>query len=108
MATGLLASSNLSSTADTVVYTAPSAGNTTVYCKIFVTNRNGSPIVFRLALGAPGDTAIGTTNSLEFDVTIPANGILERGNVMLGPNERIIARTGTAGVSVAVCGVDNQ
>ena len=106
MATGLLASANLNGTSDTIVSTAPATADVLVVAKIFLTNRNASAISVRLALGSSGETAIGAGNSIEFDVTLPAYGILERGNIMLGASQRILARTGTAGVSVAVCGVE--
>jgi hypothetical protein len=105
MSTGLLASSNLNTTVDAVVYTAPATAGTTVVAKIFIANRNNAAILVRVGLGATGESSVDTTNAIEWDVTLPPFGVLERGNIMLGPSQRIIARTGTANVSVAVCGV---
>lgn len=107
MATGLLASSNLNTTGDTVVYTAPGSAGTYVVAKIFLCNRNNATVQVRLGLGNSGETSLGNTNAIEFDVSIPPYGVLERGNIMLGVSQRILARTGTAGVSVAVCGVES-
>jgi len=106
MATGLLASTNLNTTGDTVVYTAPSTAGTYVVAKIFLCNRNNATISVRLGLGTIGESSLGSTNAIEFDVSIPPFGILERGNIMLGASQRVLARTGTANVSVAVCGVE--
>lgn len=107
MATGLLASSNLTTTAETIVYTAPATANTSVVAKIFICNRNNATIAVRLALGLSGATGISISNAIEYDVSVPPYGVVERGNIMLGVSQRIIARTDTAGVSVAVCGVES-
>jgi len=104
---GLLGSSNLSTTSDTLVYTAPLTGGTIVNTKIFVANRSGSAITFSLAVALNADSAVTTSNAIEFTVPIPAGGILERGNVLLGAGQKIIAKTSVAGVSVAVCGIAN-
>jgi hypothetical protein len=104
---GLLASSNLSTTSDTVVYTAPTLSGTQVVCKIFVANRSGSATTFSLGLGQNADTTVSATNAIEFTVPLPTAGVLERGNVVLGAGQKIIARTSVANVSVAVCGVSN-
>jgi hypothetical protein len=106
-ASGLLGSSNLSTTADTLVYTSPLIGGTVVATKIFVANRSGSAITFSLAVAPFADTAVTTSNAIEWLVPIPANGILERGNIILGAGQKIIAKTSVANVSVAVCGVSN-
>lgn len=107
MANGLLASANLTSTSDTIIYTAPVISGASVVAKIFVCNRNGSAISMRLAIANPGETAISSVNAIEFDVPVPAFGVIERGNIILGESERIIARTNTTNVSVVVCGVES-
>lgn len=102
MSTGLLGSQNLAATTDTTVYTVPAGLNTTL--KVFICNRNGSAVTVRLATGLTADTTVSTTNAIEWDVPVPANGIVERGNIILGPGEKIIARSNTANVSVVACG----
>lgn len=104
---GLLASSNLNTTAATTVYTAPTTGGTIVLAKIFVANRSGGAITFSLGVAANADTTVTTTNAIEWTVPIPSNGILERGNIVLGAGQKIIAQTSVANVSVAVCGIVN-
>jgi len=106
MAIGLLASANLNTTIDTIVYTAPATVGTTVIAKVFLCNRNASAISVRIGLGFSGETALDSTNAIEFDVSIPAFGVIERGNIIMGASQRVLARTATAGVSVAVCGVE--
>lgn len=106
MAIGLLGSVNLTTTVDTVVYTAPATAGTSVVAKVFLCNRNATAISVRLGLAFSGETVLDATNAIEFDVSIPAYGVIERGNIMLGVSQRVLARTSTAGVSVAVCGVE--
>jgi hypothetical protein len=107
MANGLLNSVDLTSTANTIVYTAPNTSGTQVAAKIFVCNRNNASIRVRLGLGLSGETVVSTSNAIEYDVIIPPFGVIERGNIMLGQNQRIIARSDTVSVSVSVCGVEN-
>lgn len=107
MAIGLLASANLNTTIDTIIYTAPAAVGTTVLAKIFVCNRTASTIAVRLGLGNAGESSLDATNAIEFDVSIPPNGVLERGNILLGSGQRILARTNTVNVSVSICGIEN-
>lgn len=102
---GLLASSNLSTTSDTTVYTAPTISGTIVNTKIFVANRSGAAITFSLGVAPNADSTVTTSNAIEFTVPIPAGGVLERGNILLGAGQKVIARTSVANVSVAVCGV---
>jgi hypothetical protein len=106
MANGLLGSTNLSTTNGTVIYTAPSDAGTAVTCKIFIANRNGSAVSIRIGLGNSGDTDVTTSNAIEWDVPVPAFGVIERGNIILGQSQRVIARTSAANVSVVVCGVE--
>lgn len=107
MTIGILASANLNTTIDTIIYTAPAPAATTVLAKIFLCNRTALTIAVRLGLGNAGESALDATNAIEFDVLVPPNGVVERGNIMLGAGQRILARTNTANVSVTVCGIVN-
>jgi hypothetical protein len=103
MATGRLGAKDLSATTNTEVYTVP---DETVANRVIVSvcNRNASTINIRLAIidGAIGDIA--NEDYIEYDTEILANGVLERGEIILQANQTIGAYSDTANVSVVVYG----
>ncbi len=102
MATGRLGAVDLSATTNTSVYTVPASTIATV--NVNVCNRNATPIVVRLMHlnGAIGTLAV--EDYLEYELSIPGYGVLERTGIVMAATHVIGAYSDTANVSVQVCG----
>ena len=74
MANGILGTSDVPATTDTVVYTVPS--DTFSVVTLNVVNRGTAPRTVRVALAAAGTPT--ADEYIEYDVEILANGVLER------------------------------
>lgn len=103
MASGILGQANLSATTVTDIYTVPTAKLATV--NIMVCNRNASAVVVRLALSTTSVTQA-TNEFIEYGVTIPAYGVLERTGIMLQAAKIVTAYSDTANVTVIVDGFE--
>ena len=103
MATGRLGVADLSATTITDIYTVPAS--TIASVNVNVCNRTASTVKVRLALS---DTTVtqGNDEFIEYDVSIPANGVLERTAIMMDAGKIITAYSDTANVSVVVTGVE--
>lgn len=104
MASGRLGAASLAATTNTSIYTVPAS--TVAVVNVSVVNRNATPIVFRLMHlnGAIGTLAV--EDYIEYDITIPANGILERSGIVMAATHVIGAYSDTANVSVQVHGIE--
>lgn len=85
---------------DTDVYTAPEAATVNV----LVCNRGAEAVIVNLALVYGTAANLADEDYVEFGVTIPANGVLERTGLVLSANETVVARADKASVSVRVNG----
>tara|TARA_B100000965_G_C19220308_1_gene595599 strand:- start:175 stop:489 length:315 start_codon:yes stop_codon:yes gene_type:complete len=103
MASGVYGKTNVSATTWTEVVAPPTTGNTKV-TTVNVCNRTGSAVTVRLALST--DTTITDDEFLEYDVSIPANGVLERTGIVLSENNGLYVYTSATGVSVIAYGLD--
>ena len=104
MATGRLGAADLSATTNTSIYTCPASTIATV--NVSICNRSASAVVVRLA---NLDGAIGTLANedyIEYGITIPANGVLERTGIVMAASGLIMAYSDTANVSVQVWGIE--
>ncbi|MQA21758.1 hypothetical protein [Rugamonas rivuli] len=100
MATGKLGSADLpAGGADTLLFTA---GATQTFNLRFA-NRNAAAVRVRVAIGTGGTPA--ATDYVDYDVTVPANGILEDTGLVCSINEKVWARSDTANVSVRAHGM---
>ena len=101
MATGRVATTQLTGTySPSTVYTVP-AGNYGVYNISFL-NPTSGPITIRLAIAASASPQ--ASEFIEYGTVIVANGVFERTGLVLSALQNIVAyaSTGTAGVSTAV------
>ena len=103
MASGILGQNALAATTNTTVYTVP--GSTHAVVNISVVNRSSSAAAtVRLALSATATPSNGEW--IEYDVSVPKNGVLERTAISLNATKNIVAYTTSADVSVSVYGIE--
>ena len=103
MASGILGQNALAATTNTTVYTVP--GSTHAVVNISVVNRSSSTAAtVRLALSATATPSNGEW--IEYDVSVPKNGVLERTAISLNASKNIVAYSAGADVSVSVYGIE--
>ena len=104
MASGRLGAASLAATTNTSIYVVPAS--TVAVVNINVCNRNATAIVLRLMHlnGAIGTLAV--EDYIEYDITIPANGILERTGIVMAATHVVGAYSDTANVTVQVHGIE--
>ena len=103
MASGILGQSAPSATTNTSVYTVPAS--TLAVVNVMIINRSAAnPADVRIALAASG-----TPNNeeyIEYDVSVPPKGVLERTGMALQASKSVIVYTSTADTSVTVTGLE--
>lgn len=103
MATGTLGQAALSATTNTTVYTVP-AGTTATF-SVGLLNKGGAALNARLAISASGTPT--TAEYIEYDVSIPQNGVLERTGLVASAGQQIVAYASTADLVVNVYGYED-
>lgn len=104
-ATGVQGKYDLSATTWTQVTAGPSSGRIRTVSVNFV-NRNATAVTVRLAISTTPTTPA-NTDYLEYNVSIPANGVLERTGIVLSSGIGVGAYASATGVSVICYGVDD-
>ena len=103
MASGVYGKADLADTTWTEIAAAPTSG--VKVTSVSICNRTAAEVTVRLAVSA--DTAnINDSDYLEYDVTIPANGILERSGIVLSPTNGLMVYASATGVSAVAYGID--
>jgi hypothetical protein len=102
MASGILGQSNPTATTNTTVYTVPAAK--TASFTVNICNRGSSAITARLAVAATSTPANGEW--IEYDASIPANGVLERTGIVAEATKQVVAYVSAATASVNVYGYE--
>jgi len=103
MASGILGQAAPSASTDTSVYTVPASTLSVV--NINVLNRSGSnPVNVRIALAAGGTPS--TSEYIEYDVTVPAKGVVERTGIALQAGKQVVVYVSTSDTSVSVYGLE--
>jgi hypothetical protein len=102
MASGILGQSDLPASTLTTVYTVPAA--TTASFSVNILNYSNTDVNVRLAIAA----GVTPTNGeyVEYDVSIPARGVLERTGFVAQATKRVVLLAGGAGVAVSVYGYE--
>ena len=100
MATGKLGSADLAATTDTLLFTADVTPQT---FNVRFANRNTTAVSVRVAIGTGVSPA--TTDYVDYDVTILANGILEDTGLVASSGEKVWVRSNAANVSVRAHGM---
>ena len=104
MATGRLGASDLTSGANTTVYTCPA--DTYAVASINLCNRGNQASAIRIAV-ASNDTP---TNGeyIEYNVEILSKGVLERTGIVLAAGQKIVAYASTANISAVAMGIETS
>ena len=93
-----------SATTWTEVVAAPTTGNTKVVT-LNVCNRSGAALTVRIALAATAG-AVANGDEIEYDVSIPGNGVLERTGIVLSESNGLHIYASATGVSAVAYGLD--
>ncbi len=102
MASGIYGQVDLAANTNTTVF-GPTVAAPGTY-NIRFCNRNGLAVAVRLALAASGTPA--AKEWIEYDVVIPANGVLEEQGIPIQAGFYVVAYSNTANVSVNMWGVE--
>tara|TARA_B110000503_G_scaffold65815_3_gene103362 strand:- start:15218 stop:15550 length:333 start_codon:yes stop_codon:yes gene_type:complete len=108
MATGRLGTANITTTANTTVYTVPVSTFSVV--SVNVVNRSSSASA-QIRIAVSSSATPGVDEFIEYDSNLVANGVLERtGIVMDETNKYIVIQTPTAAptLSVVVYGIETS
>jgi hypothetical protein len=107
MATGRLGIANITSTADTTVYTVPAATFSVV--SVNVVNRSSSASAqIRIAVASSATPTV--AEYIEYDSALVANGVLERTGIVLDAGKLLVVQTPTSTptLSVVVYGIETS
>jgi hypothetical protein len=107
MATGRLGAFNITTTADTTVYTVPASTFSVV--TVNVVNRNTTTSAdIRIAVASSATPALG--EYIEYDSDIVASGVLERTGIVMDAGKLLVVSTPTATptLSVVVMGIETS
>ena len=102
MATGRLGSAAIAATTNTTLYQVP-VGKTAV-CNINLCNTSASAITVRIALADAATPIDG--EYIEYDVSLPANGVLERGGIVLDAEKYITVYASASGIHANAWGYE--
>ena len=107
MPTGRLGISNITTTANTTVYTVPATTFSVV--SVNIANRSSSAsAAIRIAVSTSASPDV--SEYIEYDAALVANGVLERTGIVIKTGELIVVQTPTAtpSLSVVVYGIETS
>lgn len=102
MASGILGQNAPLATTNTTVYTVPAS--TYAIVNVSILNRGAAPAVVRLAVSASGTPT--TAEYLEYDASIPPNGVLERTGIAINATKNVVVYSSTGDASCSVYGLE--
>jgi hypothetical protein len=104
MATGRLGVTDLAATTNTTLYTCPSGFF--AVASVTICNRNSTAVTVRLALTTSSTV---TDNAyLEYNVTVPANSVLERTGLVLAAGQLIVVYSSSTLVDAVAYGIETS
>ena len=104
MASGVYAKVDIASAATWETLLAPVSTGTIKVCTVNICNRTSSSVQIRLALA--GSTSVNDADVIEYNVSLPANGVLERTGILADETNGIQVWASATGVSAAAYGID--
>ena len=102
MTTGVLGQSNPAASTNTTVYTVPSSVSATF--NVSIVNTGTSIAVVNLSVSATSTPA--ASEYLEYQTTIPPNGVLERGGLVAQTGKNVVVNCSTSSCAVSVYGFE--
>lgn len=102
MATGILGTADLALTTNTALYVVPA--DTFTVANLTLCNRGATTVTVRVALSATGTPS--NSEYIEYDVEIPAKGVLERTGLVLDATKNIVVYASATGVSAVTYGIE--
>jgi hypothetical protein len=103
MSSGILGKAALAAGTNTNLYTVPAGKVTTA--NINLCNRTSASVTVRIAIRSTVQT---DADYIEYDTTLPANGVLERTAIVLAAGEIITVYASADGVSARVHGFEES
>lgn len=107
MPTGRLGTANITTTADTTVYTVPASTFSVISVNI-VNRSSAAAASIRIAVATSATPAV--AEYIEYDASLVTNGVLERTGLVLKTGELLVVQTPTATpfLSVVVYGIETS
>lgn len=102
MASGKLGSAALAANTNTSIYTVPSTTVATII--IAVVNRGTNTSIINVAIAASSSPV--DEDFIEFEASLPPNGVLERTGIVCSAAEQVVVRSSTANCTVRVHGFE--
>lgn len=100
---GVFGKQNLSASSWTDVVPAPTSGTRVVTLNIC--NRNPVPAIVRVSISGSNASTPNDSDYIEYDISIPANGVLERTGLVIDNQHKIMVRAESSGVSAVGYGI---
>lgn len=104
MANGRLASVTPNINTDTLLYQVPAASTASVAITICNTNSVSSNI--RISIENSSAVGIASTNCIEYDTSINAYSVFERGGLVLGSQQKLFCKSSATNVNFIVLGYE--
>lgn len=107
MPTGRLGTANITSTADTTIYTVPASTFSVI--SVSILNRNASTACdVRVAIASSATPA--TAEYIEYDTSLVAKGVLERTGLVMDAGKILVVQVSSATptVSVVAMGIETS
>lgn len=104
MASGILGQSAPAATSLTTIYTVP-ANNYAVF-NVTVANRGTTATTVRLAMAAAATPT--TAEYIEYDSSVPGNGVLERTGLVMQAGKRLVVYAGNANLAFSAYGIEQS
>ena len=107
MATGRLGTANITTTANTTIYTVPSSTFSVV--SVSVCNRNSSTAA-TIRIAVSSSASPNPDEYIEYDTSLVASGVVERTGLVLAANQNLVVQVSSASptVSVVAMGIETS
>ena len=101
---GILGFTNLAANTNTTIYTVPTGKVSSI--TINACNTTNADIRVSIALSTSASPVAGEW--IEWEAILPINGVLERGGIVLGANQRVVAKANATDVNINVWGFEEN
>jgi hypothetical protein len=107
MATGRLGTANITTTANTTIYTVPASTFSVV--SVSVCNRNSSTAA-TIRIAVSSSASPNPDEYIEYDTSLVASGVVERTGLVLAANQNLVVQVSSASptVSVVAMGIETS